>query len=73
MAQTLGGLLALGLVSLSGGCKDAATVAATPEPSEVQVTPVFQQDIPIYAEWVGITVGYVTAQMRARVSGCLLS
>ncbi len=73
MAQVLGGLLVLGLVSLSGGCKDATTVAATPEPPEVQVNPVLQQDIPIYAEWVGTTVGYVTAQMRARVSGYLMS
>ena len=32
-----------------------------------------QKDIPIYYEWVGITTGYVTAQMRARVSGYLLS
>jgi RND family efflux transporter MFP subunit len=72
LAQALGGLLALGLVSLMGGCKDAATVAASPEPPEVQVTPVLQQDIPIYAEWVGITVGSVTTQLRARVSGYLM-
>jgi membrane fusion protein, multidrug efflux system len=73
MAQALGGLLVLGVVSLSGGCQDAATVAAAPEPPEVQVTPVLQQDIPIYYEWVGITVGYVTAQIRARVTGYLMS
>jgi len=73
LAQALGGLLVLGLVSLSAGCKDAATVAATPEPPEVQVTPVLQKDTPIYSEWVGITVGYVTAQMRARVTGYLMS
>jgi RND family efflux transporter MFP subunit len=73
MAQALGGLLVLGVVSLSGGCKDAATVAATPEPPEVQVTQVLQKDVPIYSEWVGITVGYVTAQIRARVSGYLMS
>jgi hypothetical protein len=36
MAQALGGLLALGLVSLMGG-KDAATVAATPEPPEAKL------------------------------------
>jgi hypothetical protein len=40
LAQALGGLLALGLVSLMGGCKDAATVAASPEPPEVQGVPV---------------------------------
>ena len=48
MAQALGGLLVLGLVSLSGGCQDATPVAAAPEPPEVQVTQVLQKDIPIY-------------------------
>jgi RND family efflux transporter MFP subunit len=73
MAQALGGLLVLGLMSLSGGCQDATPVEAAPEPPEVQVTQVLQQDIPIYSEWVGITVGYVTTQMRARVTGYLMS
>src|SRR5919197_2577961 len=73
MAQALGGLLALVIVSLIGGCKEAATVAAPQEPPEVQVTPVVQKDVPIYSEWVGTTVGYVTAQIRARVSGYLMS
>ena len=48
MAQALGGLLVLGLVSLSAGCQDATPVAAAPEAPEVQVTPVLQKDIPIY-------------------------
>jgi membrane fusion protein (multidrug efflux system) len=34
---------------------------------------VVQQDVPIYGEWVGTTVGYVTAQIRARVNGYLVS
>ena len=29
--------------------------------------------MPIYGEWVGTTVGYVTAQISARVSGYLVS
>ena len=73
MAQALGGLLALAMVSLMVGCKDAATVAAPQEPPAVQVTPVVQRDVPLYAEWVGTTVGYVTAQIRARITGYLLS
>jgi membrane fusion protein (multidrug efflux system) len=73
MAQALGGLLALVSVSLSGGCKDAATVTAIAEPPEVQVTPVVRKDVPIYSEWVGTTVGYVTAQIRARITGYLMS
>ena len=46
------------------GCQEAVTVAAPQEPPEVQVTPVVQQDVPS-ARWVGTTVGYVTAQIRA--------
>ena len=39
----------------------------------VKVTAVIQQDVPIYREWVGSTVGYVSAQIRARVTGYLVS
>ena len=67
MAQALGGLLVLLSVSLIGGCQEAAMDAAPPEPPEVQVAPVVQKDVPIYSEWVGTTVGYVTAQIRARI------
>ncbi len=31
-----------------------------------------EQDVPISGEWVGTPVGYVTAQIRARVSGYLM-
>jgi nucleotide-binding universal stress UspA family protein len=34
---------------------------------------VLEKDVPIYGEWVGTTVGYVTAQISARVSGYLVS
>jgi RND family efflux transporter MFP subunit len=73
LARALGGLLALAMMVLIGGCKDAAKVTAAPEPPEVQVTPVVQKDVPIYSEWVGTTVGYVTAQVRARITGYLMS
>jgi membrane fusion protein, multidrug efflux system len=73
LAHTLGGVLALAMMLLIGGCKDAAKVAAAPEPPEVEVTQVVQKDVPIYSEWVGTTVGYVTAQIRARITGYLMS
>jgi len=38
----------------------------------VEIEPAAEQDVPIYGEWVGTTVGYVTAQIRARVSGYLM-
>ena len=65
------GLLLAAVVALSAGCKDAPKTERPPEP--VKVAPVVQRDVPIYVEWVGTTVGYVTAQIRARVSGYLIS
>ena len=73
LAQALGGLLAMAILVLIGGCKESAKVTVAPEPPEVQVTQVVQKDVPIYSEWVGTTVGYVTAQIRARISGYLMS
>ncbi len=68
----LGRLLIVVAVALSAGCRDAPKTGARP-PEPVQVAPVVQRDVPIYGEWVGTTVGYVTAQIRARVSGYLVS
>src|SRR3989441_12984195 len=45
--------------------------AAEPLPG-VEIESVTEKDVPIYGEWVGTTVGYVTAQIRARVSGYLM-
>src|ERR1700682_4082281 len=59
-------------VSISAGCREAPKPGARP-PESVKVTTVVQRDVPIYTEWVGTTVGYVTAQIRARVSGYLVS
>jgi RND family efflux transporter, MFP subunit len=73
LVQALGGLLALVIMSLSGGCKEAEKSTAAPEPPEVQVTQVIQKDVSLYSEWVGTTVGYITSQIRAQVSGALVS
>jgi membrane fusion protein (multidrug efflux system) len=56
----------------AAGCKEAPKATVRP-PEPVKVAPVIQRDVPIYGEWVGTTVGYVTAQIRARVSGYLVS
>jgi len=61
----------LAAAALSAGCRDSK---ATPAPPVgVLVTPVVERDVSIYREWVGTTVGYVTAQIRARVTGYLVS
>ena len=42
-------------------------------PPEVLVTPVTQQDVPIYNEFIGSLAGSVDAGIQARVSGYLIS
>src|SRR6266849_1866800 len=67
------GLLVIAIAALSAGCRDSSTAAGPPPPPAVQVEAVVEKDVPIYGEWVGTTVGYVTAQISARVSGYLVS
>ena len=62
--------LAVLAVVAGGGC-DRAKPATAPPP-EVLVTEVVQQDVAIYTEWVGTTVGFVNAQVMPRVQGYLL-
>ena len=54
------------------GC-ERKTEQAAPPPPEVLVAEVVQKDVPIHSEWIGNTVGYVNAEIRARVQGYLLS
>src|SRR4029453_12954208 len=71
--HTLLGLLFIVMAALSAGCRDSSTASGPPPPPAVKVEPVVEKDVPIYGEWVGTTVGYVTAQISARVSGYLVS
>ena len=67
-------LVGVALGVLASGCGDAGRGAApAPPPPVVQVESVVERDVPISAEWVGTLIGYVDAQIRARVSGHLLS
>src|SRR5437016_5339311 len=66
--------LLLGMVTVaSAGCGDASRATASPPPAVVKVEPVVERDVPISVEWVGTLVGYVDAQIRARVAGHLVS
>lgn len=56
----------------AGGCHDKEHAAAPPPP-EVLVVEAKQEDVPIYSQWVGTTDGFINAQIRAKVSGYLLS
>jgi RND family efflux transporter MFP subunit len=69
-AHTLLGLIVI--AALSVGC-GKSPASGPPPPPVVKVEPVTLKDVPIYGEWVGTTVGYVTAQISARVSGYLVS
>ena len=65
----------ISLVSLSflvAGCSAPRPQPQTPPPV-VKVVPVEQQDVPIYGEWIGTLDGMVNAEIKAQVSGYLLS
>src|SRR5882724_4225768 len=63
----------LGMVAAgAAGCGQSRAAAPPPAPV-VKVEPVVEQDVPIASEWVGTLGGYINAQMRARVSGHLVS
>jgi membrane fusion protein, multidrug efflux system len=72
ISHVVGCLFVVAFASFSAGCKEAPKTTARP-PEPVKVASVVQKDVPIYGEWVGTTVGFVTAQIRARVSGYLIS
>src|SRR6266850_593542 len=42
-------------------------------PLDVEVAEVEQKDVPIYSEWIGTLDGMVNAEIRAQVTGYLLS
>src|ERR1051326_6666155 len=66
-------LLAFGLWILICGPACKKSHPAPPRPVEVQVITVTTKDVPIYKEWIGTLDGFVNAQIRAQVSGYLLS
>src|SRR3989441_991373 len=71
------GLLVASLIGLvvitAAGCGDASRATASPPPAAVRVEPVVERDVPISVEYVGTLVGYINAQIRARVSGHVVS
>ena len=67
-------LIALcGAVSLLDACSKREGAADLSGPPEVLVTEVLQQDVPVVREWIGSLDGSVNADVRARVSGYLIS
>ena len=66
-------LLAVVLAAALAGCGEKSGAATAPPPPVVRVASVLEQDVPISSEWVGTLVGYINAQIRARVAGHLVS
>ena len=61
-------ILAVGVFLWSGCAKKEAAPAAAPE---VEITPVIQQDVPVYTECIASLDGYVNAQIQPQVTGYL--
>jgi membrane fusion protein (multidrug efflux system) len=51
----------------------AKPTAQAPLPPVVEVVPVEQKDVPIYGEWIGTLTGQVNADIKAQVTGYLLT
>ena len=60
-------------VVLFSACSKPSTNAVLDQPQEVLVMEVAQQDVPVVREWIGSLDGSVNADIRARVSGHLIS
>jgi membrane fusion protein (multidrug efflux system) len=63
----------IAVMAAAAGCGDASRAAAPPPTPVVKVEPVVERDVPITFEYVGTLVGYINAQIRARVAGHLVS
>ena len=68
----LTGLLIGLMVAAAAGCQRSGA-SAPPPAAVVKVQPVIERDVPITVEYVGTLVGFINAQIRARVSGHLVS
>jgi RND family efflux transporter MFP subunit len=65
-----GAILIIMAAVCSTGCAKKENAAAAPP--EVEVTPVTQQDVPLYTECVATLDGYVNAQIQPQVTGYLM-
>ncbi len=66
-------LWALGLLILIIGATGCKKKPGPPPPPEVQVISLVATNVPIFEEWIGTLDGSVNAQIRAQVTGYLLS
>jgi RND family efflux transporter MFP subunit len=72
IAGLAGSLIIVAVFISLAGSKSKAPPPAPPPP-EVELVKVEQRDVPIYSEWIGTLDGMVNAEVKAQVSGYLLS
>lgn len=65
-------LLVAAALLCSFGCREKQQTKTTPVPL-VEVATVTQADVPLYHDWIGVLDGLVNAQIRAQVTGYLLT
>jgi len=65
--------LCCAVAPLFSGCSKTNSAGSGFGPQEVLVTEVIRQDVPVTREWIGSLDGSVNADIRARVSGYLVS
>src|SRR5271163_1882807 len=68
-----GVLVLVAVVSFFASHSGAKPTAQTSPPPVVEVAPVEQKDVPIYGEWIGTLTGQVNADIKAQVTGYLLT
>lgn len=71
LGRGLGPVVVAALLLVSTSCKESPT-ATMPAPP-VKVAAVIERDVPIYKEWLATTVGIVSAQIRPKVNGYLIT
>jgi membrane fusion protein (multidrug efflux system) len=59
-------------LAMAGSCSAPPPQAQTPPPA-VKVVPVEQLDVPVISEWIGTLDGMVNAEIKAQVTGYLLT
>ena len=71
----IGAAILLVAVALLGAasCSKPTSAARPGSPPDVEVVQVEQKDVPIYGEWIGTLDGMVNADVKAQVTGYLLS
>jgi RND family efflux transporter MFP subunit len=61
------------VIFVLGRTRQKGTAQAAAAPPEVVVAKVEQKDVPIYSEWIGTLDGMVNAEIKAQVTGYLLT